>query len=243
MHSHHSPDSLCLMRELCEQAAARGAELITITDHWDFDVTCEEYYKPQAYFDDLERTREAFAGRLTVLAGVEFSEPHLHQALLEDANSMPYDYILGSLHYWGFRGIYADDAIYAGPCYDAYWHELRRMVAYGGYDAVGHLDLPFRYLKVLEYEEDVVDEIFSLMQITGLVPEINTSSLRRGLNETMPNEALLRRYAARGGKYVTLGSDAHHAEDVCAGLPEARALADRLGLKATYFQRRKQVIL
>ena len=37
----------------------------------------------------------------------------------------------------------------------------------------------------------------------------NTSSLRKGHVQTMPGKELLEIYKANGGKYVTIGSDAH----------------------------------
>lgn len=47
-----------------------------------------------------------------------------------------------------------------------------------------------------------------------MVIEINTSSLRKGHEQTMPGRELLEIYKSSGGKYATIGSDAHAAEDV-----------------------------
>jgi histidinol-phosphatase (PHP family) len=58
----------------------------------------------------------------------------------------------------------------------------------------------------------------------------------------MPGEALLRQYMAQGGQYVTLGSDAHAAEDLYAGVHEARGLAEGLGLRPVVFRGRKRMV-
>ena len=49
-----------------------------------------------------------------------------------------------------------------------------------------------------------------------MVIEINPSSLRKGYNETMPGKELLEIYKACGGRYVTIGSDAHEVKDLGA---------------------------
>ncbi|MCP4592997.1 MAG: hypothetical protein GY842_19865, partial [bacterium] len=65
----------------------------------------------------------------------------------------------------------------------------------------------------------------------GVIPEINTSSLRQGLTDPMPGEAVVRRYAELGGRMIALGSDAHLAESIGAGLEQAAALSKRCGIE------------
>ena len=82
-----------------------------------------------------------------------------------------------------------------------------------------------------------------LISAADLTPEINTSSLRQGLDETMPNPATIRRYAELGGKAISFGSDSHRAEDIGAGFDTATAMLRNAGLQGlAVFQKRERTI-
>ncbi|MDR2650671.1 MAG: hypothetical protein LBB94_13290 [Clostridiales bacterium] len=49
-------------------------------------------------------------------------------------------------------------------------------------------------------------------------------------------------YHKLGGRYVTLGSDAHYAGGVGGGIDEAFRMADKIGLKSVHFVRREMII-
>lgn len=244
VHTSFSPDSRQPMQGHCARAVQLGLDGVCFTEHLDFDPLSLGYYRPEAYFDEISRLREQYDGRLVILSGLELSEPHRHPRELEQAQKRPYDFILGSVHYW-LGGLFpremCQQGMDASRCYARYWEHVLQMVQCGGFDAVGHLDFPKRYFKCLEYTDSMLDEIFRTMQKNGLVLEINTSSLRCGLDEPMPGKALLQRCIARGGRYVTLGSDAHYSKDLGTGLPQARALAASLHLQPVHFVQRKMV--
>ena len=50
---------------------------------------------------------------------------------------------------------------------------------------------------------------------------------------------LYERYAMLGGKYVSIGSDAHKPENIGFAFKEAYALLDRLNLQPVYFVNRQ----
>jgi histidinol-phosphatase (PHP family) len=115
------------------------------------------------------------------------------------------------------------------------------------FDVLGHQDLAKRYTKRFLGSYDMspfgglIDEILSACLAADLTPEINTSSLRQGLDETMPNEAAAARYAALGGKAMSLGSDAHRAEDIGAGFDRAVTMLRDAGLECVaVFQQRER---
>lgn len=245
IHTTFSPDGHQTMEEACARAAALGLNAVCFTEHQDFDEAYRDFYKPEAYFAELARLRERYEGRLRILAGLEFEECHKHPAELEQAQKRPYDFILGSVHCW-IGDLFASQVKGLGlpleRVYELYWAEVLKMVRHGGFDSVAHLDFPKRYLDdALWYDPAALDEIFSEMRKRGLALEINTSSLRKGCAEAMPGEALLRRYRANGGQYVTLGSDAHYAADIYADVPQARDMAEGLGLKAVWFAARGMI--
>jgi histidinol-phosphatase (PHP family) len=66
----------------------------------------------------------------------------------------------------------------------------------------------------------------------GVGLEINTSGLRQAPGEPYPAQTVLSWYRALGGEILTLGSDAHHSDDLGAGVTEALDLARELGFRA-----------
>ena len=72
--------------------------------------------------------------------------------------------------------------------------------------------------------------------------EINT----RRLDEAQACEALLaiyQRYKQLGGRYCTIGSDAHYSEHVGRRLDKALMLAQQSGLQPVYFKERKMYLM
>ena len=248
VHSIFSDDCRQPMEGHCERALELGLDGLCFTEHQDFDpnTLIPGYYNPEAYFEELYRLREKYAGRLTILAGLEFSEPHVYQKELEHAQKLPYDFILGSVHYWMgslFPSQMRDMKMDPLLCYKRYWEQMLQMVRHGGIDGVAHLDFPKRYFRRLDYDPAMMDEIFAAMLKNNLVLEINTSSLRvPGIDETLPGKALLQRYIAQGGRHATLGSDAHEAQFLYADIEKAQALAEGLGLEIVRFVGRKMVL-
>ena len=68
--------------------------------------------------------------------------------------------------------------------------------------------------------------------------EINT---RRLSNKEACNNLIniYKAYKQVGGKYVTIGSDAHNAEDIGANFIIANNICEICGLKPVYFRNRK----
>lgn len=244
VHTCFSCDSKTAMEDMCVSAIQKNLNVICFTDHVDHNPRDDgyEYYSAQAYFQEIERVRQKYGDRLNILSGMEFSEPHLYPSQFEEMKKLPYDFIIGSLHYWVddlFPSEMVKKHIPLEECYAKYWAAMHRMVEYGGFDCVGHIDFPKRYYHSLQYEEENMRDLFRMIVRQRIVIEINTSSLRRGLTETMPNEALLRIYQEQGGKFVMTGSDAHCCEDLVSNLYEASQKAQAAGLSTVFFKNRK----
>ena len=244
VHTAFSDDSDERMESMCQRAVELGLDEVCFTEHLDFDALSLGYYKPDAYFAELERLREEFDGKLVIRAGLEISEPHDHQKELEEAHGRPYDFILGALHYWMggiFPSVMRDRGMDLRKCCAAYWREMKKMAAIPGYDCVAHFDFPIRFFGEIFYDPDEIDEIFTLLVQNETLIELNASSLFRGVAEPMPGRVLLERYRACGGKYVTLGSDAHSAQQLYQGIDVSRELAKNVGLEVVRFERQKML--
>lgn len=180
-----------------------------------------------------------------ICSGIEFSEPHLYNNKLQELSKYPYDYIIGSVHWIGdmFPCHEVREKYLAKEFYLLYWNEVLEMVRNGGFDCVGHIDFPKRYYGEIYYEEKVIKEIFKEMIDKNIILEINTSSLRKGIDESMLGKELLQLYIKCGGEYVTVGSDAHDIKDLGADFEKADNLIKELGLKQVIFKQRKMVEL
>ena len=204
VHTLFSSDSCTPMEAHAERALALGLETVCFTDHVDFNPADYGYlfYQPDDFFAAFDALRARCAGRLELLAGMEFGETHLYPEQLRALARRPYDFVIGSVHW--VDDVFPDSAVKqgipAGEYFDRYWQVMLEMVRQGGFDALGHMDFPKRYYGELRWSEPVVREIFARLLDAGAVIEINTSSLRKGLDEPMPGEALLALYRDAGGR-------------------------------------------
>ncbi|MCL2301367.1 MAG: histidinol-phosphatase HisJ family protein [Firmicutes bacterium] len=244
VHTKHSCDSQAELEAHCIQALQTGVDTLCFTDHVDYNVNDYGYgyYDPEAFFGDFLRAKEKYGARLTLLCGIEFSEPHLYREELAALSKLPYDYILGSVHYWYrdmFPSLMVRECVPIETCYAHYWDEVLAAVRAGGFDALGHMDFPKRYYNQLLFDHDKIHEICIAMLKNHICPEINTSSLRKNADEPMPGRDILGIYKSCGGKYVTVGSDAHRPEELAAGNAQARELIEYFGFEEINFMQRE----
>lgn len=242
VHSHFSFDSDMNIQQACRQAVQAGLTHIGFNDHYDMDPSCESCgYDQNAFFDEIKAAQDKFAGRLTVLAGIEFSEPHLYPKEYEQVLSQPYDYVIGGIHYIdGMDPYFTEKMTYPLPkMYERYWEEMEKMVETGGFQIVAHLDYPKRYYDACLFEDQTIFRILQKISDKGLVLEINTSPLRKGEPEPMPSNRMLDLYAKVGGYHITLGSDAHEPDQVGTGIERGLEIGKTHGLQPCYFQGRK----
>ena len=100
-----------------------------------------------------------------------------------------------------------------------------------GLDVIGHLNLPIRSYHALWMDDAQIQRIMRHLCDHHTAIEINTSALRKSASgELMPDRDLLTLYRQAGGLNVTLGSDAHCAEDLCAGFTKAMEVVQASGL-------------
>ncbi len=143
--------------------------------------------------------------------------------------------------------------------YAPYYEGRSKQVAYQDYfqtmidcvkgndfiDSLGHIDYIARYAPYPDpevyYHEfaDAIDTVLASLAEREVALEINT----RRFNDKQVIEHLVplyRRFHELGGKYVTLGSDAHYPEAVASHLNDAWELAQTCNLQAVYYQNRQR---
>lgn len=247
IHTAFSCDSEADMEQYAKKALGMQMQMLCFTDHVDLnpDDYGYNYYDPKAYFEKFHSVKALYGNQIKLCAGIEFGEPHLYGEQLAQLSKYPYDYIIGSIHWIGnmFPCQRVREQYSAKEFYTLYWEEVLRTVKHGGFDALGHIDFPKRYYGEIYYSEAKLQEIFKYLLEKDMVIEINTSSLRKGHNETMPGKELLEIYKACGGRYVTIGSDAHEVKDLGADMDAAESLMKDLSLQQVVYENRKRIIL
>lgn len=247
VHTHHSDDSKVTMEQYCIQAIKNGVKYICFTDHVDnnlADPGCGKF-NPQNYFNEFNSVKDKYGNILNIFSGIEFSEPHIYRKEFDEIRKYNFDYILGSIHFFYNDMLLSHMVIENIPIeivYEKYWYQMQKMIEYGGFDAIGHLDFPKRYFNKLIYNEKDVERILSTAVRNDIILEINTSSLRKGCIDCMPSEDLLSIYYKVGGRKVTIGADSHKLEDLGKDFQKAFELT-RNQFQIVYFDKRKTLNL
>jgi histidinol-phosphatase (PHP family) len=210
----------------------------------------------QQSFFEVVKARSAFRGQLIVCAGVELGQPTYNLPEAEHlVQQYSYDVVVGSIHnlrgkkdFWFLpREDYENGG--ADRLLREYFGEMLLLAQWGKFDVLAHLTYPLRYI-VGEHGVPVdlgnyagqIDAILEAAAKNKLALEINASGLRQKLGDTMPGEGIVRRFKALGGERITVGSDAHYAEHLGAGLERAMDMALRCGFQfITLYQKREPI--
>ncbi len=256
MHTALSCDSQATMAAQCEAAIALGLREICVTEHADWEPLdeCSGYYQPDAYFAELAACRERYGGRLTIRAGVEIGEAHRFGGEASQIlATYPYDFVIGSLH-WVTDRLTLEPIYFEGwdarAAYDTYYAELLEVVRAGGFDVIGHIDVPKRAGFSVHggyASDDYAEPLRAVLRAAierGIGIEINTGTARRPVGEPSPDLPVLRWYRELGGEIITVGSDAHRPEHVAFRFDHARELLEAAGFTAvTCFEGRQPVFV
>lgn len=245
----HSTFSFDGKEELCSaarRAKEKGLAGITFTEHFDVDPLDISfgYLQYDAYHRTIEEMREELGGEFFLGRGLEIGEPHLtayRRDLAKALAPMQLDFIIGSVHNIGSVKLSKyltgrdKDAFYT-----AYFAEVTEMARCADIDVVGHLDLAKRYGYPVFGSYDFVrhrQEIADLLQAVtdrGIGIEMNTSGFCNKVGIPYPSLEILKLYRSLGGKYITLGSDAHESRYIAADFLQAIALLKQAGFREYY---------
>ena len=259
LHSQNSPDGCHSVTFMAEMAVEKGFLGIAVTDHCDCEIFLQEQFETRIRNSSMDTAfaQEAFGSRLIVSFGIELGQV-FHN--LEKAESLlgkyRFDFVLGSLHMLKYDNFDLFAADYKdlspeklGVYLQKYFEEMLRLVSWGKFDVLAHLDFPWRYMRLAGVEADLalyrdyVDEILGKIVEKGIGLELNMSGLKYKTG-VMPPDWVIRRYRELGGEIVTIGSDAHNAENLGAGIEEGMKLLQDAGFSDfAFFRKRKPVML
>ncbi len=245
IHTKFSTDSTMNIEDAIEVAGEQGIGLI-ITDHMDYKhcVPNEFIFDPDEYFNEYGVYRNE-----KLLIGVEigFKEEALKE-IRNLVNNYPFDFILGAIHIVNGMDIYYKD-YYMGKskkqAYEEYLKAILLLVKHHDlFDSLAHIDYITRYStyedKNLYYTEfpDLIDSILKELSNADKAIEINTRCIHD--KKTADNLIeILQRFKELGGKYITIGSDAHNPEDIGINFDRVKEIVHMCNLKPVYYKKRK----
>lgn len=245
IHTEFSSDSEMKLQHGLEHSKNNGLGMI-ITEHLDlkFPTGTDFTFDIDKYFNDYEKYR---SGKF--MLGIEMGMQNICIEENRDiARRYPFDYIIGSIHAAGGQDVF-DEKFYEGKtkkeAFEQYFLSMLECVKqYNFIDSLGHIDYISRYAtfndKEIYYHEfnEYINEVLKAIVHNEKVIELNT---RRLNNKGAYNNliSIYKAYNQLGGKYVTIGSDAHDVEDIGKNFLLANKLCEICNLKPVYFKERK----
>lgn len=249
LHTSFSGDSTEPMENMIQAAIQKGLTHICFTEHMDMDYPVSEatpegtfLLNTDSYLYDLARFKEKYAKDIKILFGVELGlQPHLQRELALYARAYEFDFIIGSTHVTNSKDPYFP-AFYEGrdeeEAYREYFQSIIDNVKkFKNFDVCGHLDYVVRYGPNMDKNysyakyKDLFDKMLELLLENEKGIELNTGSLRKGTKDASPCTDVLKRYKELGGEIITVGSDAHCADDVAADFGRAAEILTGCGFK------------
>lgn len=199
-----------------------------------------------SYRAEILRLREAYAGRLDILLGIE-------QDYFLFENQEPWDYVIGSVHYVPKDGAclavdYSEEDFirnveehYHGDYYafaEDYYRLVGEIPEKTGCQIVGHFDLVTKFnegdrLFDTGHPRYVSAALEALDRLArrDVICEINTGAMSRGYRTVpYPSPALLRAMRERGLPICVTG-DSHSADALLHAFPQAEELARSCGYR------------
>ena len=252
-HSQYSFDGSSTVEQMLEGARQNNVSVLCLTEHCDFwpGRRCPHYARHETACQEEMLSRRQGATMPELLYGVELGQPQQNpsaaRALLA---AHDYDMVIGSIHALSDgRDIYATPYPDLAACrgvFDLYFDDMARLLDFGDFDTLGHLDYPLRVMggawpapTLAEYKERIAPLLRELAR-QGKALEVNAKGCREWLGAPGPELWALELFAQYGGKLLTTGSDAHSAQNCGAGLKQANALIRQAGFtRIVTFRHRK----
>ena len=255
MHTWFSTDSEACPCDMADEAVRKGLKTICFTDHFDKDDLEwgeEGIFDVDAYFVEMQKLQEEYAGKLNIRIGIELGlRTYLKDYYEELTKKYPFDFVIGSVHNVPYKKDAEGNILYTDPAAEKLFTDRTDKEAYrlmmettlenvrtsDCFQTLGHLDYVVRYGKSREKEysytdyADIIDEILKLLIEKEKGLEVNSAGLKYGLPFAHPHPDVLKRYREIGGEIITIGADAHKPEHIAYDFAKAEEILKSCGFK------------
>jgi len=222
--------------EMIRMAISKGLDEIGFSDH-----VC---LKPVAWAIRMEDIpvmtrqlldlKEKYKDKIQVRYGIEVDYfPGHEDELRELIESIPVDYVIGSVHFIGNWNFDVDQSLYGkwsnDKLYEKYFALIQKAAQSELFDTIGHIDIIKKFGVYPETNQDkLFEDTIKIIKEHNLVVELNAGGMDRPYAEFMPGARLLE-MCHRHHVPVTLASDAHRAEQIARHYESAIALLSHIG--------------
>ena len=255
MHTWFSTDSEACPCDMADEAVRKGLKTICFTDHFDKDDLEwgeEGIFDVDAYFVEMQKLQEEYAGKLNIRIGIELGlRTYLEDYYEELTKKYPFDFVIGSVHNVPYKKDAEGNILYTDPAAEKLFTDRTDKEAYrlmmettlenvrtsDCFQTLGHLDYVVRYGKSREKEysytdyADIIDEILKLLIEKEKGLEVNSAGLKYGLPFAHPHPDVLKHYRELGGEIITIGADAHKPEHIAYDFAKAEEILKSCGFK------------
>ncbi len=258
VHTDNSPDCVCSIERTVEKAISMGVSVLAIADHCNM-TTFVEHNIEKRIANSVKESRamaKKYADKIKILSAVEMGD-YIYEKECGDKilKSHDFDAIVASVHiaqkdrkaYSQIDfGKISNDEI--KEFLDGYFEDLKETAETTDFDILAHLTCPYRYINGIysqnfdskEYEEEITDILKTLIKREKAM-EVNTSGVAP-YGMLFPDEWIVKKYYDLGGRIITLGSDAHVAENVAADFDAVVSFLKECGFSGYYYYKKRNKV-
>lgn len=254
LHTSFSGDSDEDMEAIIIRAIKEKGKELCFTDHLDYDYPTIDIsfdFNDEAFTEHFNQLKNKYKDQIILRKGIELGlQPHLAKECSAFVKHFKPDFVLCSFHVVEKNDLYVGEFFNDKTPTEA-WKKYYKDVydtlsLFKDYSVVGHLDLPKRYSEgaatdPIEHYKDELIKVLKLIIKDDKGIEVNMSGLRLG-KPSLPGRDIIELYYELGGKYITLGSDAHRKEDIYSHVEEVLEMLSEIGFTSfTTFESLKPI--
>ncbi|MDP3916397.1 MAG: histidinol-phosphatase HisJ family protein [Bacteroidota bacterium] len=222
--------------EMVRVAISKGLDEIGFSDHVcikpvDWAISLIDIPVMTEQIMDL---KIKYKNQIKIRYGIEMDYfPGSEKELKELIESLPIDYVIGSVHFIGDWNFDTDQSLYGkwpnDQVYGEYFELIQQAAASGLFDIIGHLDIIKKFRIYPESNQSkLFEDTIRIIKKHDIVVELNTGGIDRPCADYTPGSKLLE-MCYRHNVPVTLSSDAHKAEQIARHFESAVELLTQIG--------------
>ncbi|ACM23950.1 MULTISPECIES: PHP domain-containing protein [Thermotoga] len=221
LHSTFSYDGKAEVEDIIAQVQKLGINHFCITDHYEYengklvhDFNVEEYFLTMDKFD-LPR-------------GAEISWDGVKEAIFPEG----FDYLLLGVHRY-------DENLPPDELARDYLERTLYVMERVEFHTLAHLDYPARYANAdFKANRDLIEKILRFLVAREKILEVNTAGLFKH-GKPNPDYWILEMYWDLGGRFITIGSDAHEVQHIGRGIEEVMSKLRRFNFEYVVVEGKK----
>ncbi|MDP2888712.1 MAG: histidinol-phosphatase HisJ family protein [Bacteroidota bacterium] len=222
--------------EMVRVAISKGLDEIGFSDHVcikpvDWAISLIDIPVMTEQIMDLKLK---YKNQIKIRYGIEMDYfPGSEKELKELIESLPVDYVIGSVHFIGDWNFDTDQSLYGkwpnDQVYGEYFELIQQAAVSGLFDIIGHLDIIKKFRIYPESNQNkLFEDTIRIIKKHDLVVELNTGGIDRPCADYTPGPKLLE-MCYRHNVPVTLCSDAHNADQIARHFESAIELLTQIG--------------